>query len=218
MAAAKSRETGTLDALYRAHADKLFCTIRRVTRNHEDAEDAVQEAFLSAFLHLQSFDGRSTFSTWLTRIGINAALTILRRKSREVSARSDGENDTAWEVPDSAPDPEKRFAEEERVRLVRDAIADLRPSIRHPLQLHTLRGHSVERMASEIGTSVSAAKARLFRAKAALRRSKVLRDISDRYWRRQFSNLQNQLQPEVTKSAPTDSISTKRWRPTKPGR
>jgi len=197
VAAAKSRETGALDALYRAHADKLFCTIRRVTRNHEDAEDAVQDAFLSAFLHLQSFDGRSTFSTWFTRIGINAALVILRKKrnSREVSVYSDGENDTAWEVPDPAPDPEKRYAEEERVRLVRDAIADLRPSIRHPLQLHTLRGFSVERMASEIGTSVSAAKARLFRAKAALRRSKVLRDISDRYWRRQFSNLQNQLQP-----------------------
>ena len=196
-ATAMNGETGTLDTWYRAHAQKLFCTVRRITRNHEDAEDAVQDAFLSAFLHLQSFDGRSTFSTWLTRIGINAALTILRKKrnSREVSARSDGENDTPWEVADSAPDPEKRYAEEERVRLVRDAIADLRPSIRHPLQLHTLRGHSVERMASEIGTSVSAAKARLFRARAALRSSKVLRDISDRYWRRQFSNLQNPLQP-----------------------
>ena len=99
-----AKSTGTLDALYRAHADKLFCTIRRVTRNHEDAEDAVQDAFLSAFLHLQSFDGRSTFSTWLTRIGVNAALMILRkrRNSREVSVHSDGENDTAWEVPDSA--------------------------------------------------------------------------------------------------------------------
>jgi len=186
LAAAKSRGTATLDALYRAHADKLFCTIHRITRNHEDAEDAVQDAFLSAFRHLGSFDGRSTFSTWLTRIGINAALMILRKKhnSREVSAHSDGENDMAWELPDSGLDPEKRYGEEERARLVRDAIADLRPSIRRPLQLYTLQGHSLERIAREIGTSLSAAKARLFHGKAALRKSKVLRNISDRQWRR----------------------------------
>ena len=84
-----SGETGTLDTWYGADAQKLFCTVCRITRNHEDAEDAVQDAFLRAFLHLQSFDGRSTFSTWLTRIGINSALMILRkrRNSREVIQR-----------------------------------------------------------------------------------------------------------------------------------
>src|ERR1700740_1353003 len=90
--AASSRGTGLLATLYRAHAEKLFYTVRRITRNHEDAEDAVQDALLSAFLHLQCFDGRSTFSTWLTRIGINSALMILRKRlnSREVSAHRAG--------------------------------------------------------------------------------------------------------------------------------
>ena len=194
---ARSRETGALDTLYRAHADKLFCAIRRITRNHEDAEDAVQNAFLSVFLHLKGFDGRSAFSTWLTRIGINSALMILRKKrnSREVSAQNSSESDALWEVKDPAPDPEQQYAEQEPWRLVRDAIAGLRPSIRRAMEMHTLQGLSIEEMASEMGVSVCAAKARLFHARAALRKSKVLGNIRDRHWRQRFSNLQNQVQP-----------------------
>src|SRR6201998_3074325 len=131
-APARSGETGALDTWYRTHAQKLFCNVRRITRNHEDAEDAVQDAFLRAFLHLQSFDGRSTFSTWLTRIGVNSALMILRKKrnSREVPAQNSNENDALWEITDSAPDAEKQYVEKERGVLVRKAITNLRLSIR----------------------------------------------------------------------------------------
>jgi RNA polymerase sigma-70 factor (ECF subfamily) len=103
LATARSGETAALDTLYRAHAEKLFRTVHRITRNREDAEDAVQDSLLRAFLHLKSFDGRSTFSTWLTRIGINSALMILRKKrsSREISAHGGGVDETLWEVPDS---------------------------------------------------------------------------------------------------------------------
>ena len=188
-AIAGSGETGALDTRYRAQAQKLFCTVRRITRNHEDAEDAVQDAFLRAFLHLQSFDGRSTFSTWLTRIGINSALMILRkrRNSHEVMPTKDSENESSWEATDSTPNPEQEYAEQERLRLLRGAIAGLRPSIRRALEIHMLQGRSVEEMASEIGISVCAAKGRLFHARAALRKSKVLRNIRDRHWRRQLS-------------------------------
>jgi len=197
MAAAKSGESGTLDTWYRVHAERLFRTVLRITRNSEDAEDAVQDSFLRAFLHLQSFDGRSTFSTWLTRIGINSALMILRkrRNSHEVTAQNSTESDALWEITDSAPDPEKQYVEKERAGLVREAIADLRLNIRRPLELHTLHGYSMEEMAAEIGVSVSAAKGRLFHAKRSLRKSKALRTINDRDWRGRFSNLQNQLQP-----------------------
>jgi RNA polymerase sigma factor (sigma-70 family) len=188
-ATARSGETGALDTWYRAHAQKLFCTVRRITRNHEDAEDAVQDAFLRAFLHLRSFDGRSTFSTWLTRIGINSALMILRkrRNSREVMPAKDSENESSWEATDSAPNPEQGYAEQEQLRLLRGGIAGLRPSVRRALEIHTLQGRSVEEMASEIGISVCAAKGRLFHARAALRKSKVLGNIRDRHWRRQLS-------------------------------
>jgi RNA polymerase sigma-70 factor (ECF subfamily) len=197
VAAAKSGESGRLDTEYRAHSERLFRTVLRITRNYEDAEDAVQDSFLKAFLHLQSFDGRSTFSTWLTRIGINSALMILRkrRNSRKVSAQNSNESDAFWEITDSAPDPEKQYVEKERAGLVRKAITNLRLSIRRPLELHKLQGYSLEEMAAEIGVSVPAAKGRLHHARAALRKSKVLRSIRDRHWRRRLSNLQNQLQP-----------------------
>src|ERR1700741_3280060 len=188
-ATVRSGETGPLDTWYGADAQKLFCTVRRITRNHEDAEDAVQDAFLRAFLRLQSFDGRSTFSTWLTRIGINSALMILRkrRNSREVPAQSSNESDALWETTDSAPDPEKQYVEKERARLVRKAITNLRPSIRRPLELHQLQGYSLEEMAAEIGVSVPAAKGRLHHARAALRKSRVLRNLRDRHCQQQLS-------------------------------
>jgi RNA polymerase sigma factor (sigma-70 family) len=188
-AAVSSGQTGTLDTWYRAYAEKLFYTVRRITRNHEDAEDAVQDALLSAFLHLQSFDGRSTFSTWLTRIGINSALMILRkrRNSREVSAHRAGVDEMLWQVPDSAPNPERRCAQRERERFLRDAIAGLSPRLRRTLEFHTLQDHSLRETAAQIGISATAAKARLFHAKAALRKSKVLRKIRGRDWRLQLS-------------------------------
>jgi RNA polymerase sigma-70 factor (ECF subfamily) len=204
-ATAMNGETGMLDTWYRAHAQKLFCTVRRITRNHEDAEDAVQDAFLSAFLHLQSFDRRSAFATWLTRIGINSALMILRkrRNSREVSAQNSNEGGALWEITDSAPDPEKQYEEKERAGLVRKAITNLRLSIRRPLELHKLQGYSLEEMAGEIGVSIPAAKGRLYHARAALRKSKALRSINHRDWRRRFSR--NLI------SASSSNSSSKSW-------
>jgi len=194
---AKRGETAAFDLLYRTYAERILRKVHGITRNHEDAEDAVQEAFLSAFLHIQTFDGRSAFSTWLTRIGINSAFMLLRKKrnSHEAAQAKDSESESSWEATDSAPDPEQQYAEQERLTLLRGAIARLRPSIRRAVEIHTLHGRSVEEMASEMGISVCAAKGRLFHAKAALRKSKVLRNISDSHRRRQFSNPQNQLQP-----------------------
>lgn len=85
-AISKMGHSGAFDDLYKRHAEKMFRITCRITRNREDAEDAVQECFLNAFLHLKSFDGRSRFSAWLTRIAMNAALMKLRKKppSREV--------------------------------------------------------------------------------------------------------------------------------------
>lgn len=183
IAAAKSGESRALDVLYQTHAEKLLHTVRGITRNHEDAEDAVQDCFLSAFLHLKSFDGRSTFRTWLTRIGINSALMILRRKrnSREVPAQRGAVGETLWDVTDTAPSPERRYAKRELQQFVREAIADLRPRIRRAVELHALHEHSLQETAAEIGISVAATKGRLFHARAALRKSKMLRGMRNRH-------------------------------------
>src|SRR5580704_10968361 len=157
LAAAKNGETAALDTLFRAHAERLFCTVHRITRNRDDAEDAVQDSFLRAFLHLNSFDERSTFYTWLTRIGVNSALMILRQKrnSRRLSSYGPGVDETPWDVPDSAPNPEMRCAERERERFLRDALAGLRPRVRCTLVFHKLQDHSLQETAALTGISVS---------------------------------------------------------------
>src|SRR5712664_3399190 len=82
IAAAKTGRRAPFGELCERHMKQVSCVTRRIMRNREDAEDAAQECFLNAFVHLKDFDGRSRFATWLTRIAINAALMKLR-KNRE---------------------------------------------------------------------------------------------------------------------------------------
>jgi RNA polymerase sigma-70 factor, ECF subfamily len=151
----------------------------RITKNREDAEDALQDSFLSAFVHLRNFDGRSSFSTWLTRIAINSALMKLRknRGSREVSMdEPTGVGDTSprFEPADSHPDPEAHYAQRERRRIVVGAIRALRTNLREVVEIRELQEGSLKEAAKRLGISVAAAKARLFHAKVALRKSPKL--------------------------------------------
>ena len=132
---------------------------------------------------MAEFDGRSAFSTWLTRIAINSALMILRKKrtSREISLDGSADSDTmpaSWEMPDHAPNPEKRYAQHERENILRGAISTLRPAVRKVIELQQLQEHSMKETAAIIGISVPAAKARLFHGKVALRKTSRLKSIS----------------------------------------
>jgi RNA polymerase sigma-70 factor (ECF subfamily) len=180
--AAKCGQSPAFDVLCERLAPRILRSLYRITKNREDAEDALQDSFLSAFLHIAEFDGRSAFSTWLTRIAINSALMILRKKrnSQEVSldgSTDSGENPAAWEMPDHAPNPEKRYAQMEREHILRGAIGTLRPAIRKVIELQQLQEHSMKETAAIIGISVPAAKARLFHAKVALRKTSRLKSI-----------------------------------------
>jgi RNA polymerase sigma-70 factor (ECF subfamily) len=146
----------------------------RITQNREDAEDAMQDAFLQAFAHFEDFDGRATFATWLTRIAINSSLMILRKRktAQTVSldaANDSGESQTFEEVKDPAPDAEQRYLQKERKATLRDAINNLRPSLRSVVEVAQLGERSVRETAEIIGVSVGATKARMFHARAALR-------------------------------------------------
>jgi len=176
VAAAKNGHSGAFDDLYKRHAEKMFRVTYRITRNREDAEDAVQECFLKVFLYLKNFDGRSRFSTWLTRIAMNAALMKLRKNhaSREVSIDWSVETSELFsehQSSDVSPNPEERCSKSEREAILRDAIAKLRPRIRKALEIHKLQERSLEETADVLGTSVAAVKARVFHARAALRRT-----------------------------------------------
>jgi RNA polymerase sigma-70 factor (ECF subfamily) len=174
VAAAKMGHGSVFEELHKRHRERMFRVAHRITRHREDAHDAVQESFLSAYVHLKKFDERARFSTWLTRIAINAALMKIRKKrvSREV-----GVEDSADAVgpSDSVPNPEEICARTEQKAALKDAIAKLRPTLRSVVELHDLQEYSLYETAEALGTSVSAAKARLFHARAALRSAAQLK-------------------------------------------
>jgi RNA polymerase sigma-70 factor (ECF subfamily) len=179
VSAAKRGHQAAFGALFERHSKRVFHTMLRITKNREDAEDALQDSLLSAFIHLGTFDGRSSFSTWLTRIAINSALMKLRknRGSREVSMdESTGMGDASprFEPVDSHPDPEAHYAQGERRRIVVGAIRALRSNLREVVEIRELQEGSLRETAERLGISVAAAKARLFHAKAALRKSPKL--------------------------------------------
>ena len=178
VAAAKQGQGEAFGALCQPLVRRLIHSVQRITRDREDAEDALQDAFLSAFIHIRNFDGRSSFSTWLTRIAINSALMTLRKKrsAREIPIGSGkmGANGVAWDVPDPSANPEKLCAQREKERLLREAICELRPTIRQAVEIQ-LRELSMEETAGMIGVSVAAAKGRLFHGRRALRKAFRLR-------------------------------------------
>ena len=160
--------------LWNRHSTKTLKTVLRITRNREDAEDALQESFLKAFVHLNSFDGRSKFSTWLTRIAINSALMILRRKrsfpetSMEITVQ--GETRQHLEIEDRSVDIEGHCARSERARHLQRAIQRLRPALRQVVDIQQSQDLSIKEIAATTGLSVAATKSRMMRARTALRR------------------------------------------------
>jgi RNA polymerase sigma-70 factor (ECF subfamily) len=111
IAAAKTGRRAPFGELCQRHVKKVLRVVRRIMRNREDAEDAVQDGLLSAFSHIKNFDKRSRFATWLTRIAINAALAKLRKNhwKREILVNEPnrpGELARHVEIEDYAPDPE----------------------------------------------------------------------------------------------------------------
>lgn len=174
-----------LENVCRSHTKKIFQVIYRITKNREDAEDALQDALLQAFVHLDKFDGRSAFSTWLTRIAINSALMLLRKRRNSHAFSLDGMDDAEGteaflQIPDRAPDPQHQCLEQERENAVREAIQKLRPSLRRVVELQELEECSLKETAKIMSISVPAAKGRLFHAKRALRKSPNLKVLCGR--------------------------------------
>src|SRR5208283_4808389 len=127
---AKSGNGAAFAELGRRHSRRLHLKLYRIVRNWEDAQDLLQDSLLQAFRHLDSFQGRSSFSTWLTTIAINTAFMMLRKKRvhGEVSFSTledvAGTSDT-WEIPDHSPSPERLCFVRERADLIRGAIQQL---------------------------------------------------------------------------------------------
>jgi len=181
---AHATESPSFEELYKPHEKKIFQVLLRITRVREDAEDALQDACLQAYVHREQFDGRSSFSTWLTRIAINSALMILRkrRNSRIVDPRNVTEPDEELfpEVVDPSLNPEQALLQSEREGALQYEVGSLRPAIRKAIELQLLEERPMREAAKLMGISVPAAKGRLFHAKAALRKSRKLKMFSQK--------------------------------------
>ena len=182
IAAAKTGRRAPFGELCERHMKQVSYVTRRITRNREDAEDAAQECFLNAFVHLKDFDGRSQFATWLTRIAINAALMKLRKNHRAREVPMDEPNPSSEpvalrEFPCDAPDPEQSCFLRERKRILKSAISGLRPRTRNVMELIHLEEHSIRETAQILGISTGAVKARMFHAKIALHRMPLLQSV-----------------------------------------
>ena len=174
LSTAKSGDADAFVELSRRHYGKVFHETYRITRNQQDAEDALQDALLKAFAHLKGFEERSSFSTWLTRIAINSALMILRKKRNCFEFSLDDTNgpngkSAPWEMKFLGEDPESSCVRREKEALLREAILRLPPRCRQVVELWQARGYSMREIAQALGISVAAVKSSLSRAKLTLR-------------------------------------------------
>jgi RNA polymerase sigma-70 factor, ECF subfamily len=173
VAAAKLGDRPAFAELWVRHSNTAFRVAYRITKNQSDAEDAIQDAWMKAYVHLKTFDGRAKFSTWLTRIAINSALMTLRRKRAHPETSMEGTDGNTWqhwEIADQTKDVEELYATHEGVERLRRAICRLQPNLRNVVEMLQSTGCSVKEISDLEGISVAATKSRLLRARTILRR------------------------------------------------
>ena len=176
LARLKAGDEDAFSTCARTYVGRLLIVARRILSNEEDARDAVQDAFLSAFKEIGHFEGRSLLGTWLHRIVVNAALHRLRTRQRhpEPSIEDLLPHFTEGEHQIEPPVPWKRSTEttlerQESCALVRRCIDQLPESYRTVLLLRDIEGLDTEETARVLGTGQGVVKTRLHRARQALR-------------------------------------------------
>jgi len=184
--AGQKGDAQAVETLFRRYHRPLFQTALRVLGNTEDAEDALQDGFLSAYRNLKRFEGRSQFSTWLTRIVINAAL-MKRRSAKARPAISLDEPPREDELPaseryaDDGPNPEQLFTGTELREMINENLDELSPLLRSAFLLREVQGYSTGEAAKKLGVTENTLKARLWRARHQLaeRLGRRLRRMKD---------------------------------------
>jgi RNA polymerase sigma-70 factor (ECF subfamily) len=166
-------EAQALNTLFRRHHKLLYHSALGVMGNPEDAEDALQDGLLSAFRSLKSFEGRSQFSTWLTRIVINAALMRLRGLAARPTTAvpeplSKDEIPIKERLVSKDPTPEQLFSRLEIREMIKDRIEELSPALRTVFVLRIVREYRTTEAARILSVPVNTVKARLWRARRQL--------------------------------------------------
>jgi RNA polymerase sigma-70 factor (ECF subfamily) len=166
-------ETDAYEILMRRHNQRVYRAVRAVLGDQPDVEDVMQEAYLAAYRHLASFEGRARFSTWLVRIAVNCAVDRFRQAGRFVAFDPTQEETFARDIgisrTDGADDPEQQAGDRELVRLLESAIARLPPVYRLAYVLREVEGLSPADAAECLGIQEATLKTRVHRARLLLR-------------------------------------------------
>jgi len=174
VAQAKAGDQNAFAELVNRYERKIYRLAKNITRNDEDAEDVLQDAFLKAYTHLDNFKGDSKFYTWIVRIAVNEALMRLRKRKTDRSVPLDepvelGEETVQREIAVWEDNPEQQYSQEEWRKILDEAVDSLKPDFRTVFVLRDIEELSTEETAETLGISVPAVKSRLLRARLALR-------------------------------------------------
>jgi RNA polymerase sigma-70 factor (ECF subfamily) len=173
--ATKRGDAQAFEELVVRHMQRVLAVAQRITNNRADAEDVAQESFHKAFLHLESFQQKSRFSTWLTRIAMNEAFMLIRGRRRIFEILPGSLDDDLKSISeafvDQNPNPEESCWRRERKELLTEAINRLGPKIRSTIFLRDVEQRSTEETAKILGTSITAVKARVFQGRRKLRQT-----------------------------------------------
>jgi RNA polymerase sigma-70 factor (ECF subfamily) len=178
--AAQAGSSAAFAELREIYSQRVYRQILGITKNREDAEDALQDAFLRAYLALHKFEGRSSFYSWLTRIAINSALMILRKRRKRPEVSIDYPNETGdesrgTEFRYAGPSPEVICLQRQRCLRMLRSISNLQPRLRDVLELRLTHDCSVKEIAQTLEISEAAVKSRLSRARSRLTASRTFR-------------------------------------------
>jgi RNA polymerase sigma-70 factor, ECF subfamily len=175
--AAQAGDENAFGELWIRHSGTILRVLMGLTRNREDAEDALQDTFMRAFAHLGTFEARAKFTTWLTRIAVNSGLMILRQRRRRLSisidSQFDGETWKQWDVEDRRLDIEGSYLRNECGTFIKAALARIRPTLSDVIRHQLSNDCPVAETAQSYGLTVGATKSRLVRARKAIRKSLV---------------------------------------------
>jgi RNA polymerase sigma-70 factor (ECF subfamily) len=172
VARVRAGDVALFELLMRRHNQRLFRAVRGVLRDESEAEDVMQQAYVSAYTHLDQFAAEARFSTWLLRIGINEALARLRQRRRHLyplPIEEDSDQETSMDSP--VPTPEDRAAHRELAGLLENTIDELPPHYREVFMLRLVEGMDTAETAAVLDLSEEAVKQRLHRARAMVQQS-----------------------------------------------
>ncbi len=155
--------------LVRRYSRRLHRIALSVVRDFADAEDVVQDTFLSALQHLHQYSGRAKFVHWLSRIAVNNSLACIALRSREIRLVDDEERPLADQISDPKPNPEQRAAAAQSSAILKEAMASLSDRHREVVTLRDLHELDTRAAATHLGISEENVKVRLHRARRSLR-------------------------------------------------